>query len=283
MKASDDMTERIGGQAIEKNMGRFATLYQDPEMGKAGIAAAGAMGLAAHGFFNRKDTESAMEAVRKEGGEGLMLSTAQQAQQLVARSRPDLKNGYGMQVTYDSKGGAHVVDGLGDVTQHGGGLRSLDMLSTLGAGDIGGAKAGFFRSGENGGSRDTLEYVLQHGRSEEGMAGEVRAELSNLNTVDRDAKVKEWKSSGKADDMERVKLAAADRQYDTVVSGLQQNAGDYFHGNMDAATTSREILAQFKLAAPQHVDDHVKAEQQGGHDPNQEGLFPPPDSGGVFH
>jgi len=273
LKQSDDMQERAGGQAIENHMGRFATMYQDPEMGKASIAAVGAMGLGAHGFFTRKDTNAAMEEVKKQGGEGFMLTVAQQTQQLVSRSRPDLKNGYGMQIVYDDKGDAHVVDGLGDVTQQNEGIRGLEMLSTLEPGQIGQVKSGFFRSHKDGGSGDIISYVLDNGRSNSAEAVAVRTELEGLDRDGINSKVRDWKSGG---EVEKAKLAMASQQYEKVVQGLQQNAGNYSHGNFDAATAATDMLRSRGLpTAPQMTPEEIRAREERGETPGQGGLFPP--------
>ncbi len=127
-------TERIGGNAIQASAGRLATLYQDPEMGKASVAAAGIMGLSAHGFADGKDLEAAGNVLQGEKGEdvGFAQSVVSQAQLMGMRSRPDVKPGYGV-VYKDGK----FVDGM---SAKGG--RAQGLLKTLNSQDLASAKGG---------------------------------------------------------------------------------------------------------------------------------------------
>jgi hypothetical protein len=167
-------TEKIGGGVISANAGRLATLYQDPEMGKASIAGAGIMGLAAHGFADSRDLTNAANylaggtftseagyrtddegnyvldregnRIREDTGNfsgghgdetGFALGIIGQAQQLGARSRPEAKNGYG--VMYGGNG--RFVDGM---SEEGG--RMGAVLDTFGPHDLASAKGGAIRA-----------------------------------------------------------------------------------------------------------------------------------------
>ena len=129
-------SEQLAGNAIHGSMGRLATLYQDPEMGKASIGAAGIMGLAAHGFASASDLAEAGNTLQAQGGASYAQSVISQAQLLGSRSRPDTKPGYG--VMYDSQSGKFV-----DATQPGG-TRARAVVKSLSAHDLAGAKGGAF-------------------------------------------------------------------------------------------------------------------------------------------
>lgn len=132
LSESDSATERGAATFIEGHAGRLATLYQDPEMGKASIQAAGIMGLAAHGFANGEDLAEAGNMLQTKGGEGFATGVLTQAQLMGARSRPDIKAGYG----WVYKNGKYVSG----ISAEGG--RAPSLVQTLATQDWSGAKGG---------------------------------------------------------------------------------------------------------------------------------------------
>jgi hypothetical protein len=141
-QSENSETERIGGAAIEGSLGRLATLYQDQEMTKANVGAAGLMGLAAHGFATSSDLAGVGNTL-SEGGKNKAYAQAvvSQAQQLGVRSRPDIKAGYGIAI--DEKG--NFVDGMKSVADGGAG-RADALLDTLNSSDLAGAKGGAMKA-----------------------------------------------------------------------------------------------------------------------------------------
>jgi hypothetical protein len=172
-------TEKIGGQALHASSGRLSTLFQDPEMGKASIGAAGIMGLAAHGFASSRDLTNAAnylaggkyteqiedkfddvtgEVMTNDKGEvikvdkggfgggteaqaGFALAVAGQSQLLGSRSRPEAKNGYG--VMYDGHG--KFLDGMVSKDK-GGGERMSAVLDTFDSHALAAAKGGAIKA-----------------------------------------------------------------------------------------------------------------------------------------
>ena len=132
MSQSDVATEKIGANAIHGSAGRLASLYQDPEMGKADIGAAGIMGLAAHGFASSADIAGSANLLMggKHENAGYAQAIAAQAQVLGGRHRPDAKAGYGV-VYKDGK----FIDGMSDE-----GGRMGAVLDTYTSADLAGAK-----------------------------------------------------------------------------------------------------------------------------------------------
>ncbi|MEO6513579.1 MAG: hypothetical protein ABIR37_02705 [Candidatus Saccharimonadales bacterium] len=136
---SGSATEQIAANAIHGSMGRLSTLYQDPEMGKANIQAAGMLGLAAHGFATTRDLAQAGNGLQPIMGASAAQALVGQAQQLGARSHPETKNGYG--VLYDSKKGEFVDGMVGNENIE---ARDVKMLTTLDSHTMAGAKGGAF-------------------------------------------------------------------------------------------------------------------------------------------
>jgi hypothetical protein len=132
-------TEQIASNAIHASMGRMATLYQDPEMGKASTQGAGILGLAAHGFASSADLSTAANGMQEAMGTGTAQSIVNQAQLMGSRSRPETKNGYG--VMYDQKTGK-FVDGMAGNENIA--SRARSVLKTLNSQDLAGAKGGAF-------------------------------------------------------------------------------------------------------------------------------------------
>jgi len=131
-------TDRIGGAAIDGSLGRLATLYRDPEMTKANLQAAGIMGLSAHGFASGEDLAGVGNDLT-DGGKDASFAQAiiSQSQVMGARSRPDIKAGYGIVIKTNEDGAKQFVSGI---SAEGG--RADALLDTLSAQDLAGAKGG---------------------------------------------------------------------------------------------------------------------------------------------
>jgi hypothetical protein len=141
----------LGNNALSESAGRLATLYQDPEMQRASIGAAGIMGLAAHGFASGEDLAEAGNILAKDNGVGTTQAILTQAQLMGQRSRPDVKPGYG--IVY--KNGKFISG----ISAEGG--RAEGLVKTLSSGDLAQAKGGAFDALEG-----TLTHVLDGGGGE---------------------------------------------------------------------------------------------------------------------
>lgn len=130
----------IGAEALKGSAGFLANTYRDPELMRANVTGAGAMGLAAHGFASAQDlADSANFLTSKDGGSELEEAHAQsiisQAQLMGTRGRPDVKNGYGVILE-----GGKFISGTKK-----GGKRAKELIGSLQSGDLAGAKAGAFK------------------------------------------------------------------------------------------------------------------------------------------
>jgi hypothetical protein len=159
LSQSEHAGESLGGTAMEGSIGRLATLYQDPEMGKADLAAAGIMGLSAHGFADGEDLSKAGNRLQESKGTSFAQAVISQAQLLGSRSRPDVKNGYG--VVYRE---GTFISGTKE-----GGERARQVIKSLSSHDLAGAKGGAFET-----LAPTIKTMLDEGGSE---AAAVRDQL----------------------------------------------------------------------------------------------------------
>lgn len=152
MGESDSATEQIASGALHALAPRLSSLHSDAEMTKASIGGAATIGLAAHGFADGADLADSGNRLTQEGGLGFAQAVVSQAQLAGAKSRPDVKNGYGT-VLKDGK----FVDGM---SAEGG--RAAGLLRTIGQGDFVQAKGGFLK--KMGG---TIKEQISAGRSQE--------------------------------------------------------------------------------------------------------------------
>lgn len=147
LSQSDEATEQVAGNVLSGAAGRLATLYQDPEMGKANVQAAGILGLAAHGFADGNDLETVgNNMIDQKMSTSLAQSFINGAQVAGQRQRPDIKAGYGT-VFRDGK----FVDGTGTVRDTAGnvisvGERAESLIKTLSSADLATAKSGAIES-----------------------------------------------------------------------------------------------------------------------------------------
>ena len=274
LSKSSIQDERLAGNAIHGMSGRMATLYQDPEMGKASIQATGILGLAQTGKLNQNDIQ-ALNGLKNEGGAAYAQTIGTQAQLAVSRARPDLKAGYG--IDYDKKTG-EFKNGL----EVNGGLRALQMFDTLNPGDISGAKREFFDAKDKGGAAWIMQEILTRGKDKRAVGESA-------------ANVKRWRAEGMTDSQivatqptgaSDLKNVLAEKQYNSVLKVLLQNTGPYARGSIEIQTGSDQILRNSfsadeynRLMAANVPPEAVAAEADaaaaaGG--PPGGGPFPPP-------
>lgn len=136
LSESEEGSERLAGNAIHNASGRLSSLYKDPEMLRADITAAGMMGLAAHGFASGDDLAYTGNLLQESMSAGAAQSMVVQAQVMGARSRPDLKAGYG--IVYNGETGK-FENGM---TAPGAQNRAEALVLSLSPGDLAQAKTG---------------------------------------------------------------------------------------------------------------------------------------------
>lgn len=144
-KSFDDSAgvgERNASNAILSSIGTIATAYQNPEMMKADIAAAGIIGLASAGYADGKDIAGAANVISGDKREDKEFAQSVMAQAVNAGSRghPELRAGYGP--IFDTATG-EFVDGLDED-------RAKDIALKLGMHDIADAKPDAFNRLEAG-------------------------------------------------------------------------------------------------------------------------------------
>lgn len=305
---SEDQTERIASNALHGFAGRAATLYQDPEMGKANIAGMGMLGLASHGFMNERDLVNGAKVLQggtaqfdangnftevtgtKVGRKAAAQAIAGQAQLLGSRSRPDLKNGYPL--TWNEQLGtfenalaeSHVVDPEGNVQVRNDSLRALELVGTQTADDIGGAKGGIYKGGEEG-IGDAYKFILTQGNTAN--ARQAQARIRNL--TDEQRRAAKQQGNENYNDM---KLAYAADQYAALVQKFQQIVGPYSRASTDNTTAARSLIADaaahgldpeaFKKELEASAAEVARrgAEDEARRRGGEAGLGGPPDMGG---
>lgn len=140
LQSSGDVSERLAANSLRNASGRLATLNKDPEMLRADVTGAGMMGLAAHGFATSEDLAESGNLLMKNGlSAGAAQSLVVQSQLYGVRGRPDVKAGYG--VVFDGKEGKFES---GITTTSKDNNRAVDLLKSLSASDMAGAKSGAF-------------------------------------------------------------------------------------------------------------------------------------------
>ncbi|HVS58452.1 MAG TPA: hypothetical protein VHD60_01805 [Candidatus Saccharimonadales bacterium] len=102
-------TDKIAANALHGASSRLNTLFLDPEMGKAGIQAAGIMGLSSHGFASSHDIANVANQIGEQDVE-TAHAVASRAQVLGQQQRPDVKAGYGVLFDPTSKKFTGVFD-----------------------------------------------------------------------------------------------------------------------------------------------------------------------------
>lgn len=229
LSAHGDGAEQNAANAIEGSMGRLSTLYQDPEMGKASVAAAGAMMLAQHGFLTPKDIPALGDVLTAQGGTSFAQSVISQAAMIGQRSRPDLKNGYGWmydKTANNGKGG--FVDGIHNGGP--GGKRDLALVASTSSHDVAGAKGGYMDD-----MKDTYKEILTTARTDTTyqQASALKGTLSP----------EAWKAQSA--DIKRK--AQAYDMYDAVKDQLFQWASPYSQASGDVKTKSLDFIDGFGL------------------------------------
>jgi len=246
-------TDRLAANAIHGSMGRLATLYQDPEMSKASIQAAGLMGLSAHGFASGDDLAAVGNALQGEDGHDAAFaqSVVTQAQLMGARSRPDVKAGYGAMY----KGGK-FVNGM---SEDGG--RDLALLSSLNGHDVAGAKGGFLADSN---VQKAYRQVLQESQTD----GSYKEAAEQYNAA---SEKERQEMSG---DIKRK--ATAYNIHTAVKDQLFSWAGPYSQASADVKAGAMQMIQDYGLS------DQFKGYQSRERSPETRGENgpPPPDEGG---
>lgn len=168
MAESDSASEVLAANALEGSRDRLATLYLDPEMGKASLQAAGIMGLSAHGFASGQDLATVGNMISSSDSTDFAQGIISRAQVMGQQARPDIKAGYGI-VYKDGK----FVDGT---SEEGG--RALDLIKTLNSHDLSAAKGGALQK-----LRGTIESTIDRGSvpgADTASVGEARAVKDQL-------------------------------------------------------------------------------------------------------
>lgn len=210
-----------------------AGMYRDPEMNYANVGAASVLGLAAHGFADGDDLAESGNAMSSEHHGDMKFAQAAlvQAQLAGARSRPDIKAGYGFAISEDGK---KFVNGM---SQEGG--RGRALLSTINQGDIAGSKGGFLST-----MAPTIEEVINEGRTTEAgaaskMLAQLRADQPTLTNED----------IGKmAGGKQALRLEESHRLAPVLEDELQYAAGDYSQAATDTKAQAGAILDRLKIA-----------------------------------
>jgi hypothetical protein len=243
---SEDGAERLGANAFALNEGRLANLYRDPEMGKASIGGAAMMGLAAHGFADDKDLAQGGNMLMGNNREnaGMAQAIVNQSQLLGARSRPDIKAGYGS--AYDARTG-QFVSGMSNG-------RDIALLKSLNSHDVAGAKSGFMDN-----MKSTYKEVL---------TGEMRPEYAT-----KLRQLQQKRNSGTALTsseqanyeglVKRQKDAASIRE--ATQEQLFQWVSPYSQASADVKAKAQEYISEFKLqeAYEKYQRREVNPERRG--------------------
>jgi hypothetical protein len=250
LSSSTDAAERLAGNAILGSRGRLSTLYQDPEMMKASIGAAGVMGLSAHGFASGADLAEAgnMLSHGKVEEAGFAQSILSQAQLLGMRSRPDVKPGYG--VVYKN---GKFVDGMSDE-----GGRMSAVLDTFSAADLASAKGGAIKR-----VRPEIERRL---RGERGATPEEAARFQKA----QEDQLFSWAgpySQASAD----VKAQALDI-IDTLSGGRKMQTREY--RTADGKVRTEQFMGYDSGTIGEHFERYTRADIG---DPSRRGGGPSPD------
>jgi len=257
LAGSAEQTERAAAINIEANKGRLATLYQDPDMGKASIQAASIMGLAQHGFMNRNDLAPAVNRLQDEGGKAYAQTIGTQAQLMASRSRPDMGPGYGLDYDEHTK---QFTDGL----QTNGGLRAYEAIARLNPSDFGGAKSGLYKSEAEGGSGDVMVEILKNGKTQ--AAKDAAEALKGKSADEKKVIYQQWEAQKPGSSIEKRKLEAAYNNYESLRKVLLQNASQFAHGSIDTQTQARRILVKGEenpdAAVPRNAAEAAEAARQ---------------------
>lgn len=266
LSESSEETERLAATNIEAVKGRLVTMGQDPEMGKASIEAASIMGLAQHGFHNRKDLASTANSLAKEGGKGFAQTIVTQAQVLGAGSRPDLAAGYGL--SYDEKKGEYI-DGLTENY----GLRGYQAIARLKPSDFSNSKSGLYADDDKGGSREILVNMLKQGKdTTKEQYDEARAKLKKFDAVKNDPKADDAarqqalrEIGGEEQYYELQKQKTAYENFEPLQRIITQNATNFAYGGSDIQFKAQDVLRAAGINpqnAPRPSDAQIAAQQQ---------------------
>lgn len=228
LATSDSDSEQKAAVALEANAAYMAGLYADEDMNYASTAVTGAMGLAAHGFFNPDDAADAGNLIASSSESGSVdfaHAAVVQAEAIGASKNPDVKPGYGHAIK-DGK----FVSGNKDVG------RSWGALETFAQGDFASTKSSFYDSGRTGGK---IRELIQATRGTEEQKSAVKAKWQ-----------KEILDGGGSlqDASKAIKKRLA--QAPAVVAELQQVAGPYSQAPIDSRAKVEAMLNEYNIPIP---------------------------------
>ncbi len=267
MSESSSETEQIAAGALHAMAPRLSSLHLDGDMNRASIAGASAIGLGVHGFLSGQDAADSGNILIGEGGLGMAQAVVSQAQLAGARSRPDVKNGYGTVIE-----NGKFVNGTGvDAVTGTGGSRAEGVLKTIGQGDIVGAKGGFLDA--MGG---TIKDVIRRGNTTEGkdalsVVAKMRAQGMNEASIAQMANSK---------GQNLVKLAGDYTFASALKDELVTAASAYSSSPVDTKAKSQAMIAELGFSADLQGYNAAIAAQQGlmggGGPSGGTGIAPPP-------
>ena len=229
--------------AIEGSMGRLATLYQDPEMGRANIAAAGAMALAQHGFLAPKDMPELGNILQDQMGTATAQSVLSQAALMGQRSRPDLKNGYGWM--YDRASGK-FVDGIHDGGT--GGPRDLALVASTNSHDVASAKGGYMDD-----MKDTYQEILVTSRTN----AAYKAASDKKRALGKD----QFNAQATA---EEKRFAQAYDMHDATLNQVLSWTSPFTQASADVSTAARGWIDDFGLQSEKARYDQMESARSQG-------------------
>ncbi len=258
-------TERIGAQALTNSAARISSLYADGDMNKADTRATGIMGLAAHGFAGSDDIATVGNLLAGEGGHefGYAQAVVTQAEVMGARSRPDVKAGYGHTVATDANGHRSFVDGM---SEEGGRARAL--LKTVSSGDIQGSKGGFLKA--LGGE---IEQVIRDDKQNKAAAERIKT-LRDGGLTDDEIRKSVPDGAGILD--RAAAHAETGPMRDALIAELRSTAGPYSQAAVDTRAQAEQILKNLQIPVE---DPRYAIGGAGAADAMREGIVRPPDPG----
>lgn len=255
LEESDSATEQLAGNSLRSVAPTVAGLYRDAEMNYANVGAASVLGLAAHGFAGGEDLAEAGNRIAEDTNHEFAQAALVQAQLAGARSRPDIKAGYGF--AYNKEKGT-FVDGM---SEEGGRARAL--LTTINSGDIAMSKGGFLQ--KMGG---TMEQMIREGQSPQGRAAAQWVQLQR----EKGLSTEQIKKLDEGQHM--LDLADSHRMAAPLIDELVTAAGPYSQASTDTKAQAMAILQNLGM------QDRIRGSQEELERRQMEGgVQPPPDEG----
>lgn len=254
MQQSESPTEQIASNALRGLAPRISSLYKNGELNYANVGAASVLGLAAHGFAGGEDLAQAGNALASVTSPEFAQGALVQAQLAGARSRPDIKAGYGF-VLRDGK----FVDGMSDE-----GGRAEDLLKTISQGDIVQAKGGFLlKMGK------PIKNAITNGMSESA----VQAAQKYSTLSEEEVKALENTAEGK----QLLKQAYQHRMALALKDELILAASTYSQSPVDTKAQANRLIDELRIRDELNQRENLLAAQQRlGQSPGLGEEQPPP-------